>query len=236
MRTVLLAGGYGTRAYPFTEYLPKPMMPVGGKPILIRVMETYAAQGYTDFLISVGYRKEVILDYFDRRDLGMRIEIVDTGDDADTGDRVYRLREHLTEPFMVTYSDGLCDVDLNALVDFHKSHKGLVTITNVPLRSQYGTMEMEADGRVVGFHEKPILPEHRINAGYFVMDPSVFDKWRGHNMEQDVLPALAAEGLVYGYRHEGFFKSMDTFKDQQEIEKLWGQGRAPWMRPQGDAA
>lgn len=206
------------------------MLPVCGRPIIIRVMEIYAAQGFKDFVVSVGYRKEVILDYFDRRDLGLNIEIVDTGDTSDTGDRVFNLRDRLTEPFMVTYADGLCDVDLKALNAFHKGHSGPVTVTNMPLRSQYGTIDMDASGKVTGFREKPVLREHRINVGYMVMNPDVFDNWQGHNMEQEVFPALAEKGLIYSYAHEGFFKSMDTFKDQQEIERLAEQGTLPWMR------
>jgi glucose-1-phosphate cytidylyltransferase len=213
------------------------MLPVCGRPIIIRVMEIYAAQGFRDFVLSVGYRKEVILDYFDRRDLGLSIEIVDTGDTSDTGDRVFNLRERLTEPFMVTYADGLCDVDLRALNAFHAGHGAPVTVTNMPLRSQYGTVDLDGSGRVLGFREKPVLSEHRINVGYMVMDPSVFDHWEGRNMEQEVFPALASKGLIYSYAHEGFFKSMDTFKDQQEIERLAEGGEMPWMRsaPGGDA-
>lgn len=230
MKTVLLAGGSGTRAYPYTEFLPKPMLPVCGKPIIIRVMEIYAAQGFKDFILSVGYRHEVIEDYFDRRDLGLNVEIVNTGGTTDTGGRVWNLRDRLTEPFMVTYSDGLCDVDLRRMLDYHKGHNGSVTVTNMPLRSQYGTIEMQDDGKVIGFHEKPVLQQHRINVGYMAMNPSVFDHWKGDNLEQDVFPVLAEQGEIFSYRHEGFFKSMDTFKDQQEIEKLAELERFPWMR------
>lgn len=232
MRTVLLAGGFGTRAYPFTASLPKPMMPVGGRPIIRHVMDIYASQGFNDFLVSVGYLKEVILDYFDGRNLGYKVEIVDTGEDADTGERISRLKEHLTEPFMATYSDGLCDVDLHELKAFHESHDGPVTLTTVPLRSQYGTVLFNDTGQVSEFMEKPVLPQHRINAGYLVIDPAAFDDWEGASLEQDVLPAMAAKGKVFAHRHEGFFKSMDTFKDQSEIEKLMAQSEVPWMRKQ----
>lgn len=236
MRTVLLAGGLGTRAYPFTASLPKPMMPVAGKPIIRHVMDIYARQGFTDFILSVGYLKEVILDYFDCRDLGYSIEIVDTGEDADTGDRIGRLRDRLTEPFMVTYSDGVCDVDLHRLIDFHNAHGGDVTLTSVPLRSQYGTVDLDPAGCVQAFNEKPILPQHRINAGFFVMNPSVFDDWPEGSLEQDVLPRLAGSNRVFAYSHTGYFKSMDTMKDQQELDDLIASGEAPWTQPSRDLA
>lgn len=236
MRVVLLAGGFGTRAYPFTASQPKPMMPVGGRPILRHVMDIYAAQGFDDFILSVGYLKEVIFDYFEGRDFGYKIKIVDTGDDADTGDRIYRLREHLTEPFMASYSDGLCDVDLSKLKAFHEETGRAATVTTVPLRSQYGTVNFDDTHKVTEFLEKPILRQHRINAGYMVMNPSVFDYWDGASLEQHVLPAVAREGQVSAYPHDGFFKSMDTFKDQTEIEKLISNGTAPWVRNTGDAA
>ncbi|MFK7870084.1 MAG: sugar phosphate nucleotidyltransferase [Roseobacter sp.] len=230
MKVVLLAGGFGTRAYPFTASLPKPMMPVGGRPIIRHVMDIYAAQGFDHFVVSVGYLKEIIIDYFDGRDLGFKVDIIDTGEDADTGDRIFRLREHLTEPFMATYSDGLCDVDLKMLKAYHEGHSGSVTLTTVPLRSQYGTVLFDDTGAVSQFLEKPVLPQHRINAGYLVMDPSAFDHWDGASLEQDVLPKMAAKDQVFAYAHDGFFKSMDTFKDQTELEKLMNQPTAPWMQ------
>jgi glucose-1-phosphate cytidylyltransferase len=137
----------------------------------------------------------------------------------------------LGERFFATYADGVCDVDLARLVHFHAAHDGIATVTSVPLRSQYGTIESESSGRVVAFREKPVLREHWINAGFFVMDPTVFDHWRGDNLEREVLPALQREGLLYAFRHDGFFKSMDTYKDQQELEQIFENGRLPWLVP-----
>jgi len=139
MQVVILAGGLGTRAYPFTEYLPKPMMPVGGKPMLLQIMRLFAAQGHREFIISVGHRKEVILDYFSNKDFGWDIKIVDSGDDTDTGGRIYNCREILDDRFFATYGDGISDVPLDAIQQFHDRHDGLATITSVPLQSQYGT-------------------------------------------------------------------------------------------------
>jgi glucose-1-phosphate cytidylyltransferase len=203
------------------------MMPVYGKPILVRIMELFASQGHRDFVLSVGYRKEVIIDYFDGRRMDWRLEIVDTGDDADTGERIRRCRHLLTEPFFATYGDGLSDVDLGALLAFHKGHGRLATVTSFPLVSQYGTLESDANGRVLDFREKPRLAGHWINAGFFVMQPGVFDAWAGNNLERDVLPTLLRRGELYTYRHEGFFKSMDTQKDQQELDDMFSRGAVP---------
>ena len=230
MQVVILAGGSGTRAYPYTEYLPKPMMPVGGKPILLRVMDIYARQGVTDFIISVGYRKEVILDYFDGRNFGWSVDIVDTGVQTDTGGRIRGCRHLLGDTFMATYADKLCDVDLAALLAFHRRHGRLGTITSVPLRSQYGTIEADAAGIVEDFREKPVMRDHWINAGYFVMEKRIFDHWQGENLERDVFPALLPGRHLATYRHDGFFKSLDTYKDQQEIETMFAEGRLPWLR------
>lgn len=231
MQVVILAGGRGTRAYPYTEYLPKPMMPVCGKPILARVMEIFAQQGHRDFIISVGYRKEIILDYFENRRRDWNVSIVDTGDETDTGGRIKRCSHLLKDKFFATYSDGICDVNLADLVDFHDKHDGLVTVTSVPLISQYGTIEADASGRIMAFREKPVLRDYWINAGFFVLEPDVFDQWEGENLERDVMPSLQRKGLLYAYRHNGFFKSMDTHKDQQELEALFDRGELPWLQP-----
>ena len=220
MQVVILAGGRGTRAYPFTEYLPKPMMPVGGKPILLQIMHLFARQGHTEFIISVGHRKEVILDYFSHKSYEFDITIVDTGEDTDTAGRIYNCRHLLHDRFMATYGDGICDVPMDKLVEFHKASGGLATLTSVPLQSQYGTVEFDGKDRVTGFREKPRLTSHWINAGFFVLEQAVFDQWEGKNLEREVFPNLLRKNLLYTYRHDGFFKSMDTYKDQQELEQM----------------
>lgn len=231
MKVVILAGGSGTRAYPYTEYLPKPMMPVGGKPILLRVMDIYARQGFTEFVLSVGHRKEVIIDYFDGRSFGWTVDIVDTGAQTDTGGRILGCRHLLGDTFMATYADGLSDVVLADLLAFHRRSARLATITSVPLRSQYGTIEADAEGVIRDFREKPVLKDHWINAGFFVMEKRIFDHWRGENLEREVFPNLLPGRHLATYRHDGFFKSMDTYKDQQEIEAMFAEGRLPWLRP-----
>jgi len=230
MQVVILCGGRGTRAYPYTDHLPKPMLPVDGTPILRHVMRIFADQGQTDFILSVGYRKEVIRDYFDRKKLDWNVRLVDTGQETGTGGRILKCKHLLAKTFFATYADGLSDVSLDDLLAYHASHDGLATVTSVPLPSQYGTIEAEESGRIVGFREKPVLREHWINAGFFVFDSEVFDHWNGDDLEREVFPDLAARGLLYAYKHAGFFKSLDSYKDHQEIESMIGQGGAPWKR------
>jgi len=232
MQVLILCGGKGTRAYPYTEHLPKPMLPINGQPILIHVMRIFAEQGHKEFILSLGYRKEVIIDYFDRKTLDWDVQFVDTGEETDTGGRIEKCRHLLRGTFFATYVDGLSDVSLDKLVNFHHSHKGLATITSVPLISQYGTLDCDESGKIVAFKEKPVLREHWINAGFFVFDPEVFNHWEGGNLERQVFPALLKKELLYTYRHNGFFKSMDTYKDQQEIEQMFQEGKILWKARQ----
>jgi glucose-1-phosphate cytidylyltransferase len=222
MSVVILCGGQGTRAYPTTRRVPKALMEVNGLPIIEQVMRIYAAHGFTDFILSCGYLGEQIVEYFDAaRTPGWTVTCVDTGGATDTGGRIERCRELLTPTFHATYCDGLGDVDLGALVRHHHAHPGLATMTAVPLRSQYGIVYSDTGGRVSHFEEKPVIPDRWINAGFFVFDRGVFDHWAGDNLEKDVMPALAMNGLLYTYRHHGFWRSMDTYKDQQELNGLW---------------
>ncbi len=225
MKVVILCGGRGTRAYPFTEHLPKPMLPVNGQPIVMHLMRIFANQGYKDFILSLGYREEVIRDYFDRKMLDWNVELVSTGVDTDTGGRIAKCADMLGDTFMATYADGLSNISIKGLHEFHHSHSGLATVTTVPLVSQYGLLDVAWDGRVEAFREKPTLKEYWINAGFFVFDRAVFDHWKGENLERDVLPGLAAKGLIYAYRNDGLFKSMDTFKDQIDMEELVQKGK-----------
>jgi len=228
VKVVILCGGKGTRSYPFTEYFPKVMMPVNGTPILVHIMRTYASQGFTDFVLAGGHRIEMLYDYFEGRFTDWKVKIVDTGSDADTGDRILRCGDHVGERFFATYGDGLGDLDLRALFDAHKRSNGLATLTTVPLRSQYGLVVFDDDGLVKRFEEKPLVRDYWINAGFFVFEKAALKDWHGHNLEQDVLPELARRGRLFVHRHLGFWKSMDTSKDQQDLEKLCVGGRAPW--------
>jgi glucose-1-phosphate cytidylyltransferase len=225
---VILCGGKGSRIYPFSEYFPKPMMPLNGRPILVHLMQIYAAQGVRRFVLAAGHRKEMLFDYFEGRFSDWQITILDTGAEADTGDRIRACFDHVGERFFATYGDGLGDVNLDALLNFHEASGGLATVTAVPLRSQYGTVQFNENRRVQSFTEKPILRDYWINAGFFVFDKAAARHWTGHNLESEILPALARQGTLYTYLHDGFWKSMDTSKDQHELERLMAEGPTPW--------
>jgi glucose-1-phosphate cytidylyltransferase len=229
MQVVILCGGKGIRAFPFTEYLPKPMLPVAGSPIIMHVIKSFMAQGFDEFVLAAGYRQDVLHDYFDRKEFGAKIKIVDTGDETDTGGRVLACREHVGDTFIATYSDGLCDVPLAKLLEFHNGHEGLSTITSVAMYSQYGVLDVNSSGKVTALREKPLLAEHWINAGFIVFDKKVFEHWQGENLESDVFSHLIENDLVYTYRHQGFFKSLDSYKDQREFDQIVRDGVLPWI-------
>lgn len=229
LKVVILCGGKGTRSYPFTEYMPKVMMPINGTPILIHLMRIYASQGYNEFILAAGHRKEMLFDYFDGRFPDWNVRIVDTGEDADTGDRILRCGTYVGDRFFATYGDGLGDLDLNQLLESHKQSGALATLTTVPLRSQYGLVVFDEKQRVQRFEEKPIIQDSWINAGFFVFEKQALLEWRGNNLEREVLPLFAKAGSLQVYRHMGFWKSMDTSKDQQELEALSLGGTFPWM-------
>jgi glucose-1-phosphate cytidylyltransferase len=238
MEVVILCGGKGTRSYPFTEYYPKVMMPINGAPIIVHLMRIFARQGFTKFVLAAGHRQEILSDYFSGRFPEWQTTIVDTGAESDTGERVRRCAPYVGERFFATYGDGLGDVSLEGLLNHHMSTGGLATLTAVPLRSQYGTVHCDGRGCVERFEEKPIIPDRLINAGFFVFEKAVFDHWRGQNLETDVFPHLASKGLLFTYRHDGFWKSMDTSKDQQQLEEILAasKGNAPWFHHQAFSA
>lgn len=229
LEVVILCGGKGTRSYPFTEYFPKVMMPINGTPILIHLMRSYAAQGFTRFVLAAGHRKEILQDYFQDRCRDWHVQIVDTGSASDTGERIRRCAPYVSKTFFATYGDGLGDIDLCALLAFHRQAGGLATVTSVPLRSQYGTIVFDRQRKVNEFREKPIIKDYWINAGFFVFEKTVFESWEGQNLEVEVLPNLSRRNALYTYQHDGFWKSMDTSKDQQELEALYVDGKAPWV-------
>ena len=230
MRTLILCGGKGVRAAPRTLEVPKPLLEVGDRPVLAHVMEIYADQGFADFVLAAGYKAELIRQFSRGLPDTWRVDVVDTGEETETGDRVMRVREQLGDPFFLTYADGLGNVALHDQLAFHRSHRGMATVTAVPLPSPYGTFDLDGSGRVQGFREKPKLDDHLINAGFFVMDAQVFDVWEGADLEREVLPALADAGELYAFEHRGFWKSMDTQKDANELTALCADGPGPWVR------
>jgi glucose-1-phosphate cytidylyltransferase len=229
MKTLVLCGGKGTRAYPHTVDVPKPLLEIAGRPILLHLLEVYAAQGWCDFVLAGGYKLDLLAEFASTLDEAWAVDVVDTGEDANTGERVHACADRLGERFFLTYADGLGNVDLARLLAFHADHTGCATLTTVPLPSQYGTIDVASDGHVERFREKPRLVDHNINAGFFVLDDAAFDHWPGPDLERDVLPALGAAGELYAYRHDGFWKSMDTYKDALELSLHCEGGAPPWL-------
>jgi len=227
VKTLILCGGKGTRAYPGTVEVPKPLLEVAGQPVLRHVMEIYAAQGFTDFVLAAGFKHELIREFAEAL-TEWSVEVVNTGEETNTGGRVARCRDRLTEPFFATYADGLADIDFVELLQFHKGHAGAATLTTVPLPSQYGTIDFGHGGQVHRFVEKPLLGDRWINGGFFVFDSRAFDYWVGEDLERDVLPALGAAGELYAYQHAGFWKSMDTYKDALDLTRLAEEAGPPW--------
>lgn len=233
MQTVILCGGRGTRAYPHTLEVPKPLLEVGPEPVLRHLMGIYAGQGFTEFVLAAGYKLELLERFAADLPAEWNVDVIDTGETTNTGGRVARCRDLLADTFFLTYADGLGDVDLPALLEFHLDHPGSATLTTVPLPSQYGTIEIGEAGRVASFAEKPRLMEHCINAGFFVVDQRAFDWWVGDDLEREVLPALGRAGELYAYRHDGFWRSLDTYKDALELGALCEQGLPPWAVGRG---
>jgi len=228
MEVVILCGGKGTRSYPFTDVFPKAMMPIGGTPIIVHLMKIFARQGFTNFILAAGHRQEMLRDYFTGRFNEWDVSLIDTGEDSDTGERIRRCEPYLNGTFIVTYADGLGNVNLHGLLSAHRRNGGVATVTSVPLRSQYGTIHFSNTNQVRSFQEKPVIPNYWINAGFIAFEKQCFQFWEGSNLESHILPHLVKLGLVYTFQHRGFWKSMDTSKDQQEMEAVYRAGDPLW--------
>lgn len=253
MKTVILAGGRGSRLSEETQLKPKPMVEIGGVPILVHIMQIYARYGFQDFVVAVGYLGEVIKQYFlDHRmrnadiTIDLRrgevvygeqlaedwiVRLVDTGLTTMTGGRLHRL-EPLLRPlgtFMLTYGDGVSNVDIRALVEFHRRHGKLATVTAVRPPARFGALTFDGD-QVVEFREKPQVGEGWINGGFFVFEPGVFDYLHGDDtvLEGDPLERLAHDGQLMAFKHAGFWFPMDTVRDRDVLEDFWRSGQAPW--------
>lgn len=220
MKVVILCGGQGIRAYPLTRHLPKALLPVAGLPIVEQVMRLYSSQGFDEFVLATGHLREPIVEYFRER-TEWRVACVDTGDRTDTADRLRACLDHAGARFLATYCDGLGDVDLTALVAFHERHGGAASLTAVPLRSQFGVLELGEGDRVAEFAEKPRISGRWMNAGFFVFEREALTATSGTNLERDVLPGLAARAQLHAFRHDGFWRSLDTLKDQVELDSEW---------------
>jgi glucose-1-phosphate cytidylyltransferase len=253
MKVVLLAGGLGTRLSEETVLRPKPMVDIGDKPILWHIMKIYSAYGYTDFVVCLGYKgyfvKEYFANYFLHQsdvtiDLNKnsiethhsdaepwRVTLVDTGKQTMTGGRIKRIQKYIgDEPFLLTYGDGVGNIDIGALVNHHNSAGKMVTVTTVQPSGRFGAIGLSADDTVTSFLEKPKGDGAWINGGFFVCQPNVFDFIEGDNTtwEREPMEAIAALGQMSAYKHHGFWKPMDTLRDKQELEADWNNGTAPW--------
>lgn len=253
MKVILLAGGFGTRLSEYTDAIPKPMVTIGGRPILWHIMRTYAHFGHKDFYVALGYKAEVVKEYFlhyrslhsdftvdlstgavtpHQTDLAdWRVTLVDTGSESMTGGRVKRMQDFVgNEPFMLTYGDGVANIDLERLLTFHRSHGKMVTVTAVHPGARFGELLMDGD-QVSSFQEKPQMGQGWINGGYFVMQPEFFDLITGDSavLEREPLEWVARQGELVAYRHEGFWQCMDTKRDRDLLEELWQYGKAPWL-------
>ncbi len=228
---VILCGGRGTRLRERTESVPKALVEIGGKPIVWHVIGIYAAQGFERFVLATGYLGEMVEEFVAGESWpdGLKVECVDTGLDTPTGGRIARLEDRLDgERFCATYADGVADIDLGALLDFHRSHGSLATVTVVQPHLQWGVAELGEDDRVEGFVEKP-RSGHWINGGFFCFEPGVFEHLdETCVLEREPLERLAAAGQLRGFRHGGFWDCMDTYKDAVVLNDLWASHNAPW--------
>ena len=223
----ILCGGKGTRMREAGETLPKPLVEIGGRPILWHVMCLYATQGLDDFVLLLGYGSEEIRSF--AATCPWKVTCVDTGLDTPTGGRVARAREHLEGgTFCLTYADGVADIEIAQLLDFHRGHGKAATVTVVRPENPWGVANIAEDGRVEGFTEKPRM-DSWINGGFFVMEPRALDRiGPGDILEREPLERLAADGELHAFRHEGFWDCMDTYKDNLMLNELWERGEAPW--------
>lgn len=253
MKVIILAGGFGTRLSEYTETIPKPMVTIGGHPILWHIMNTYASYNHKDFYLALGYKAEVIKEYFlhyqslnadfsvdlsngnvishQADKLDWKVTLIDTGLKSMTGGRVKRMQQFIgNETFLLTYGDGVANIDIGALVDFHRSHGKMVTVSAVHPGARFGELDIKGD-RVVSFQEKPQTKQGWINGGYFVIEPEFFDLIDGDLtiLERSPLEKAAEMGELMSYRHDGFWQCMDTKRDRDSLEEMWQAGKPLWL-------
>lgn len=257
MKVILLAGGFGTRISEESRFKPKPMIEIGGKPILWHIMKEYSFYGFNEFIICAGYKQHIIKEWFadyflynsditfdftsgtnnmiihDNCCEPWKVTVVDTGLETMTGGRIKRIQPYVNdEPFLMTYGDGVCDVNISDLVKYHKSHGKIATLTSVILEQEKGVLDIAHDNTVRAFREKSITDGFPINAGYMVLEPKIFDYISGDDtvFEKEPLTKLAQEGELMSYTHRGFWQCMDTKREMDKLEQLWMSNNAPWKK------
>jgi glucose-1-phosphate cytidylyltransferase len=252
MKVVILAGGFGTRLSEYTDVVPKPMVEIGGKPILWHIMKIYSHYGFNDFVICLGYKGYIIKDYFlnkfkydsdvtidfsnneiqihNETKENWKVSLIDTGLDSMTGGRIKRIQSYINEPFLLTYGDGVSDVNIPELIKHHNKHNKLVTVTAVQPAGRFGGLEIEDDVIVKSFVEKKRSNSPWINGGFFVCDPKIFSYLHNDKIifESDVLEKLTLENQLTSYKHYGFWECMDTLKDKNNLNNLWDNNQAEW--------
>jgi len=255
MKTVILAGGLGTRLTEETTIRPKPMVEIGGKPIIWHIMKIYEKYGFNDFIICLGYKGHIIKEYFINYYLynsditvevgsskmeihyssseSFKVTLIDTGLETNTAGRLQRIQKYVAnEKFMLTYGDGVCNINLHDLLNFHNAHGRLVTLSTVQLPGRFGTLEFDKNGLVTQFQEKPKGDGAWINAGFFVIEPGIFNYLQGNmdnvQWERQPLSNIANDNQLAAYRHTGFWRCMDAMRDKIELEELWESSKAPW--------
>jgi len=252
MKVIILAGGFGVRLSEYTKSIPKPMVTVGGKPILWHIMNTYANFNHNDFYVALGYKAEVIKDFFlnyrtlnsdftvdlssgniiehQQDNVNWKVTLVDTGLNSMTGGRVKRMQDYIgNETFLLTYGDGLADIDINSLINFHKGHGKMVTVSAVHPGARFGELSLDGD-LVTSFKEKPQTSQGWINGGYFVIEPDFFDLIDDDStiLEHSPLERASQMGELMSFQHNGFWQCMDTKRDRDSLESMWESGNAPW--------
>ena len=230
MKAVILAGGYGTRISEESHLKPKPMIEIGGKPILWHILKIYSNYDINEFIICCGYKANKIKEYFDRSDSeSWNIQLVDTGLDTMTGGRLKRIQDYVDDTFCVTYGDGLSNIDINNLISFHREKKSLATLTAIHPPERFGVLNLSGD-YVTEFHEKHSGESSWINGGFFVFEPGIFDYLRDDStvLEKTPLETLAKEKKLSAFKHNGFWHPMDTLRDKNHLENLWSSKKAPW--------
>ena len=252
MQVIILAGGYGTRLSEETGVIPKPMIEIGGRPLIWHLMKSFSHRGMNDFMVALGYKGHIIKQYFmmypqlqtdlhvdmgagqvkalKQTEENWKIDLLDTGTDTMTGGRLKRLGQKINGSFIFTYGDGLSDVDVDALIAFHKSHGKLATVTAVKPKQRFGILDINAQGQVQTFAEKPEANEDRINGGFFVLEPEVLDYIEGDDTSWERQPCerLAADGQLMAFQHDGYWQCVDTLHELRLLREMWNNGQAGW--------